>query len=136
MGLRFQRRIKILPGVTLNLSKSGISTSVGVRGARVTFGKKGTRTTVGLPGTGISYTKYRRRKSSGEAVPFPASRQQSSGNGISPEEKSTCTCEYHRPEAEAADKAGQTSGTLSCWEITILTAVIAGGILLLALLLL
>lgn len=60
MGFRFQRRIKILPGVTLNLSKSGISTSVGRRGAKVTLGKDGVRTTVGLPGTGLSYTTYQR----------------------------------------------------------------------------
>ena len=41
MAWRFQRRVKIIPGVRLNLSKSGISTSVGVRGASMTFGKSG-----------------------------------------------------------------------------------------------
>jgi hypothetical protein len=56
MGFRFSRRIRILPGVWLNLSKSGVSTSNGGRGAWSTFGKRGTRTTVGIPGTGISYT--------------------------------------------------------------------------------
>ena len=56
MGFRFQKRIKLLPGISLNFSKSGISTSVGVKGARVTFGNGKTRTTVGLPGTGISHT--------------------------------------------------------------------------------
>lgn len=56
MGFRLQKRIKILPGVTINLSKSGISTSVGVKGARVTMGHGKTRTTVGIPGTGISHT--------------------------------------------------------------------------------
>ena len=58
MGLRFQRRLKIFPGVRLNFSKSGISTSIGTKGAWVTFGKKGTRTTIGIPGSGISYTEY------------------------------------------------------------------------------
>lgn len=57
MGFRFQKRIKILPGITLNLSKKGVSTSVGIRGARVTLGHGQTRTTVGLPGTGISHTQ-------------------------------------------------------------------------------
>src|ERR1017187_10360807 len=33
MGLRFQRRIKVLPGVRINLSKSGLGFSVGGRGA-------------------------------------------------------------------------------------------------------
>lgn len=56
MGFRFSRRFKILPGLRLNLSRSGVSTSVGTRGAWLTFGKSGTRATVGLPGTGVSYT--------------------------------------------------------------------------------
>ena len=59
MGFRFQRRIRILPGLRLNLSKSGISTSIGVRGAHVTVGRGQARTTVGLPGTGLSYTEVR-----------------------------------------------------------------------------
>src|SRR5215471_17285908 len=56
MGFRFHRSIRMLPGFRLNLSKSGVSASVGTRGAWLTFGRNGTRTTVGLPGTGISYT--------------------------------------------------------------------------------
>ncbi|MDP4197974.1 MAG: DUF4236 domain-containing protein [Bacteroidota bacterium] len=55
MAIRFRRRIKLLPGVHLNISKSGISTSVGVRGASVTLGKRGTYVNTGLPGTGISW---------------------------------------------------------------------------------
>lgn len=56
MGFRFWRRIKIAPGVTLNLSKSGGSLSFGPRGAKFTVGGKGKRVTVGLPGTGLYYT--------------------------------------------------------------------------------
>lgn len=56
MGLRFRRKIKILPGVSLNIGKRGVSTSIGVKGAHITIGKNGTRTTVGIPGTGLSYT--------------------------------------------------------------------------------
>lgn len=55
MGFRFSRRIKILPGLSLNLSKSGVSLSAGVRGARINFGRRGTYGTVGIPGTGLSY---------------------------------------------------------------------------------
>ena len=40
----------------LNLSRSGPSLSLGVRGAHVTVGKRGVRRTVGIPGTGIFYT--------------------------------------------------------------------------------
>ena len=59
MSLRFFKRIRLLPGVSLNLSKSGASLSFGPRGAKVTVGPRGIRKTVGLPGTGISYTTQR-----------------------------------------------------------------------------
>lgn len=62
MGLNFRKRVKILPGITLNFSKSGVSTSVGTRGANMTFGHGKTRTTVGLPGTGISHTSVVKNK--------------------------------------------------------------------------
>jgi hypothetical protein len=57
MAFRLFRRIKIAPGITINLSKSGLSASAGVRGARVTLGPRGVRRTVGIPGTGVSYTE-------------------------------------------------------------------------------
>ena len=57
MGFRFRRRISIGPGLRLNVSKSGVSTSVGTRGAWFTIGHGKTRETVGLPGTGVSYTE-------------------------------------------------------------------------------
>ena len=57
MGLRFQKRIRIFKGLTINLSKGGASLSAGVSGATVNFSKRGTKTTVGLPGTGLSYSK-------------------------------------------------------------------------------
>jgi hypothetical protein len=65
---RFRRSIRILPGVRLNIGKTGISTSVGVRGAQVTLGRGKVRTTVGLPGTGLSYTDEQRLS----ATPPPA----------------------------------------------------------------
>lgn len=55
MGLRFQKRISLLPGVRLNLSKSGVSASLGPRGADVNIGPHGVTTNAGIPGTGISY---------------------------------------------------------------------------------
>lgn len=53
MGLYFRKRIKILPGVHMNVSKSGTSWSIGPRGAKVNFEKRGTYVTTGIPGTGI-----------------------------------------------------------------------------------
>lgn len=55
-SFRFYRRVRIFPGLTVNLSTSGPSLSVGVRGAHVTVGPRGIRKTVGIPGTGIYYT--------------------------------------------------------------------------------
>jgi hypothetical protein len=43
---------RVLPDLRLNLSKSGVSTSIGRRGAWFTVGPKGTRTTVGLSHSG------------------------------------------------------------------------------------
>lgn len=55
MGFRFQKRISILPGVRINLSKSGASASLGPRGADVNIGRDGVTTNAGIPGTGLSY---------------------------------------------------------------------------------
>jgi hypothetical protein len=57
MGFRFRRSIKLAPGIRLNVSKSGVSASIGRRGATVNISEKGTRATVGIPGTGISYSE-------------------------------------------------------------------------------
>lgn len=56
MGLRFQRRVRLAPGVRLNLSKSGVGGSLGRTGLRVGIDATGkTYFSVGLPGTGLSY---------------------------------------------------------------------------------
>lgn len=58
MGMRFRKSFKLGGGARINLSKSGIGYSFGVKGAR--FTKKaggGTRSTYSLPGTGISYVQ-------------------------------------------------------------------------------
>ena len=56
MGLRFYKRIRIAPGISLNLSKTGPSFLFGPRGMKYTVGPRGTRKTFGIPGTGLSYT--------------------------------------------------------------------------------
>ena len=58
MGLRLRKTIRILPGVKLNLSKTGASVSLGKKGMSYNIGKKGNRATLGLPGSGISYSTY------------------------------------------------------------------------------
>ena len=54
--MRFRKSVKIMPGVRLNLSKSGVSTSFGGRGATVNVGKRGVRSTLSVPGTGLSWS--------------------------------------------------------------------------------
>jgi len=56
MALRFYRRVQLFPGVRVNLSRSGPSLSVGVRGAHVTVGRRGVTRTIGIPGSGIFWT--------------------------------------------------------------------------------
>lgn len=55
MGFRFQKRIRIFKGLTLNLSKSGSSWTVGRPGASVNFREDKVTGNVGIPGTGLSY---------------------------------------------------------------------------------
>lgn len=56
--MRFRRRVRICKGLSLNFSGSGISMSMGVRGASVTVGKQGIYANYGIPGTGL----YNRQK--------------------------------------------------------------------------
>lgn len=55
MGWRFRHSFKIIPGVKLNLSKSGLSCSVGGAPFTVNVGQRGVYGTASLPGTGISF---------------------------------------------------------------------------------
>jgi hypothetical protein len=55
MAWSFRKRIKIIPGIHLNIGKNGISTTISVRGASINIGKNGTYLNTGIPGTGVSY---------------------------------------------------------------------------------
>lgn len=69
MSLRFRRSVRLFPGVRLNFSRGGISTTVGVRGASFTLSSRGTYANLGIPGTGLS---YRTRVSPSARRPQPA----------------------------------------------------------------
>lgn len=58
MAIYFRKRIKIFPGVYLNISKTGFSLSFGTRGASVTAKKTGVYGNLSVPGTGV----YMRKK--------------------------------------------------------------------------
>lgn len=51
--MRFRRRTKLFPGVWINFSKSGISTTIGPQGANLNFNRDGTFLNTGIPGTGL-----------------------------------------------------------------------------------
>jgi hypothetical protein len=75
MGIRFRKRIRLAPGLHLNLSGSGLSLSAGPRGASMTFGgRRGTYMNAGIPGTGL----YARERVG--AAPARASSRSSSGS--------------------------------------------------------
>lgn len=57
MGFRFRKSVRLMPGVRLNLSNGGISTSLGGRGGSINIGKRGVRATAGIPGSGLSYSQ-------------------------------------------------------------------------------
>lgn len=69
MGLRFRKSIKILPGLKLNISKSGLSTSIGGPGATINLSGKGQRHTVGIPGSGLSFSSYSSSNQPSDNVP-------------------------------------------------------------------
>ena len=58
--LRFYRRIRIVPGVWLNFSKSGMSITIGVPGFHLTFGRHDVTMSSGIPGTGLSVRRRMR----------------------------------------------------------------------------
>jgi hypothetical protein len=67
MGFRFRKSVRLMPGVRINISKSGTSLSLGGRGLTHNISRRGNRTTVGIPRTGLSYSsntgKFKRRGS-------------------------------------------------------------------------
>ncbi|WP_353218518.1 DUF4236 domain-containing protein [Pseudomonas asiatica] len=73
MALRLRKSFKIAPGLRINVSKGGISTSIGGKGVTANIGKRGTRVTTSIPGTGLSASKLYRRKAgqpkTGASVP-------------------------------------------------------------------
>lgn len=79
MAFRFQRRIKIAPGIRLNISKTGISTTLGKPGTTVTVNKRGGQGNAGLPGTGLStqtqLTKWQGEKPASHPAAPPEPRR-------------------------------------------------------------
>lgn len=83
MGWHLRKRIKIVPGVYLNLSKTGTSWSVGPRGAKINFGgKRETYVSAGIPGTGIYFReKVDGKKKHKRSMPHLPGNDTSATNG-------------------------------------------------------
>jgi len=84
MAWRFRKSIKLGP-LRFNLSKSGIGTSVGVRGFRVGTDAKGrSYTAASIPGTGIYNRTYssQGRAAGGDAVPMPGAAARHQGGAV------------------------------------------------------
>lgn len=73
MGWRFQKRVRIFKGLTLNLGKKGASFTIGRPGASINVSRDKVTANVGIPGTGISYRETIAGKG---AVPAPAERDE------------------------------------------------------------
>jgi hypothetical protein len=58
MPVRFRRTFTLFPGVKVNVSKGGMSITVGRKGFHLNFSKRGVKQTIGLPGSGVSQTSY------------------------------------------------------------------------------
>lgn len=55
MAWRFRKSFRVIPGLRLNLSKSGLSASIGGAPFTLNVGTRGVMGTASIPGTGISY---------------------------------------------------------------------------------
>lgn len=81
MGFRFRKSVKIIPGVRLNLSKSGVSKSIGGRGATINLSKRGTRHTVGIPGSSLSFSSFTPKGEGGASAGSTAGGNTGAGCG-------------------------------------------------------
>jgi hypothetical protein len=116
MGWSFRRRIKAIPGVYLNVSKRGISTTIGVRGASLTLRGDGTYANAGIPGTGISNRQKISRRRSNLSAPTPSASDPSS---LPPERDSSTPPDY---QYVSSDPLEITSQGLQGFQIALLEA--------------
>lgn len=58
MGWRFHKSFTVIPGLRLNLSKSGLSASIGSAPFTLNVSPRGLMGTASIPGTGISYRHH------------------------------------------------------------------------------
>lgn len=69
MAISFRKKVKVTPHIGLNISKSGVSVSTGVRGAKINIGSRGVYGMIGAPGTGIYYRTKLNKKPKVKSTP-------------------------------------------------------------------
>jgi hypothetical protein len=67
MGWRYRKSFKLLPGVRVNVSSRGVSTTIGGKALSVNVGSRGTFLNAGIPGSGFSH----RERIDDDASPSP-----------------------------------------------------------------
>lgn len=122
MGWRFRKSFSPLPGVRLNFSPRGISTSVGAGPFRFYVGSQGAAVTTRIPGTGISYRQPVNLPHSTTPQPPPATPYEPNpqvfvpsaptSNEISSASTATLTTEGLEPVKELLTKAQEERARL------------------------
>jgi hypothetical protein len=87
MPVRFRRTFTLFPGVKVNVSKGGMSITVGRKGFHLNFSKHGVRQTTGLPGSGISHTSYLIKNDDEEEEKSKKDREEQSSSEEKPKRK-------------------------------------------------
>ena len=123
MGFRFFKRIRLAPGITMNLSKSGASVSLGPRGAKFTLGRRGARGTIGLPGTGMYYTTtsswaHKGKKASSPHAPTPPAF------GSHPGPTVPVSADARASETSDSKTHSQRSGATLLWVLGIIVVIL------------
>lgn len=99
-NVRFQKRIRLLPFLWLNLSKTGTSLTLGCRFLKINFGKRGIWFTGSLTGTGLSI-RHQLKKPKREK-PTPTQKTWESGLTGNPKRLRNHVVSIPRPKHGAA----------------------------------
>lgn len=95
MAFRFRKSVKLAPGIRMNFSGSGLSWTVGPRGASIGIGKRGTYLNSGIPGTGFS------------------SRQRLDGGGGRAARPNARSSSHHTVQMEVTVSVSDEDGTIT-----------------------
>jgi hypothetical protein len=121
MGWRFRKSFSPLPGIRLNFSPRGISTSVGAGPFRFYLGSQGAAVTTRVPGTGISYRQplhlpHQTRPHTQHPAPHIPQPQATPSTAVGAEVRSastaTLTTEGLEPVKDLLTKAQEERGRL------------------------